>query len=91
MQIILDRLEQQQHAIDEMRATQARQDQERDSVIATAVAAAVASLQQSEKEVVPENDIEPEPQPDHEQTGMNKHQGSIGNDNNQESLQTWME
>ena len=74
-----------------MWATQARQDQERDSAITTAVAAAVARLQQSGKEVVPENDIEPEPQPDHEQTGMNRHQGSIRNNNDQESLQTWME
>jgi len=52
VQIILDRLEQQQHVIDEIRATQARQDQERDSVIATAIADVVARLQQSEKEVV---------------------------------------
>jgi len=91
MQVILARLDQQQRMMEEIRAEQVRQDQERDSTIATAVAAAVASLQQSEKEVVPENDVEPEPQSNHGQIGINRHQGSIGNNNSQESLQTWME
>ncbi|XP_028756933.1 uncharacterized protein LOC114716137 [Neltuma alba] len=50
LQIIMDRLEQQQKTIEEMRAAQACQEQERDAAIVAAVAAALANLDRRQPE-----------------------------------------
>ena len=47
-QLILERLEQQQKIIEEMRATQAQSEQDRDAAIVTAVAAAVNNMRPPE-------------------------------------------
>ena len=59
LQLILECLEQQQKTIEDMRAAQARQEQERDVAIAAAVAAALANLErrQPEEEVFAANPI----------------------------------